>query len=584
MWVKLYGRTQKKFYMQLLKNNLLLIIIIFGSISWSLTSIKSGLIYDYGMGFWGPNGHDGIWHLALINHLAANNLNPSIEMPVASGEVLKNYHLGFDLFVVLFNKITGIPSLNLYFQVLPPLFALGIGWLTYKLVFNLTKSKASALWSVFFVYFAGSWGWVVTLFREGQIGGESMFWAQGAVSTLLNPPYAASLIFLLAGLIFLLKYEKGKRLGYLVGAVLLFGLVIEVKVYAGILALGGLGVVGVIKAIRDKNLAYGLAFLGSSVLSFSVFKLFMKTDGNLLVYQPFWFLETMMALSDRFGWQRYYDAMTAYKSGGNIIKAIPAYLLAFAIFWFGNLGTRGVKELLVFKWIKDKNVGVFEVFTASVIAAGVFIPMLFLQKGTPWNTIQFTYYSLFFSSILAGMIAGSWLEKCKKPVVWGILLVLLTIPTTISTLWYHYLPSRPPAKISTAELEALEFLKKQERGVVLTYPYDQKAAAAAVVNPPRPLYLYESTAYVSAFSVKPIYLEDEVNLDITNYDWKTRREKVLAWLESLNQEEAKEFLKENDIGYVYWVKPQRAKLGETQLGLERVFENNMVDIYKVIKD
>lgn len=577
--------------MRLLKDNHLYILILLGTLSWSLTMIKSGLLYPFGMGFWGPNGHDGIWHLALINSLAANNLNLG-NMPVAAGEVFKNYHLGFDFFVAVLQKLSGIPAHNLYFQVLPPVMAFLIGWLTYKLVLLWKASRSQALWAVFFVYFGGSWGWLVTLFRGQGFGGESMFWSQQAVSTLLNPPFALSLIFLLTGLLLLLEYEKKKQWKYLLGAVFVFGLVIEVKVYAGILALGGLGVLGVLtllrlKASEGKGLLW--AFLGSSVLSFSVFKLFTKTEGNLLVYQPFWFLETMMALSDRLGWQRYYDAMMAYKSGGNLVKAIPAYLLAFAIFWFGNLGTRGVKELLVVRWINPtslklrgvKDIGIIEVFMATVIVAGAAIPMFFLQKGTPWNTIQFTYYSLFFSSILAGIVTGQWLGKNKNRLVWGAMLVLLTVPTSLSTLWYHYLPSRPPAMVSNAELEALDFLKNQPRGTVLTYPFDRQAAERAIANPPRPLYLYESTAYVSAFSVKPVYLEDEVNLDITNYNWKTRREKVLAWLESLNQEEAKGFLKENNIKYVYWVKPQRAKLGETQLGLSRLFENREVDIYKV---
>ena len=570
--------------MRLLKSNLLLLLIALGTISWSLTMVKSGWLFSYGIGFWGPNGHDGIWHLALINHLlAANNLN-FLDMPVFSGEAFKNYHLGFDLFVAFLHQMTGISTLNLYFQILPPIFALLIGWLSYKLVLDFTNSKVQALWSLFFVYFSGSFGWLVTLFRDGQIGGESMFWAQSAVSTLLNPPFAASLIVLLAGIIALVRYEKTKNWKYLLVVVLFFGLVIEIKVYAGILALGGLVFLGVLRVIRDKNFTYLIASVASGAISFIAFKLFTRTEGNLLVYQPFWFLETMMALSDRFGWQRYFDAMMAYKSGGNFVKAIPAYTIAFVIFWFGNLGTRGIKEILVFRWIRDwRGLGVVETFSASVIVGGVLIPMFFLQKGTPWNTIQFTYYSLFFSSILAGIVAGQWLEKNKNRVVWGTILVLLTIPTSFSTLWYHYLPARPPAKISTAELDALKFLKSQPKGVVLTYPFDRTAAEKAIANPPRPLYLYESTAYVAAFSAQPIYLEDEVNMDITDYNWKDRRKKVLDWLGNLNQDEVRGFLEENDIRYIYWVKPQRAILGETQIGVLRIFENSEVDIYKINK-
>ena len=78
-----------------------------------------------------------------------------------------------------------------------------------------------------------------------------------------------------------------------------------------------------------------------------------------------------------------------------------------------------------------------------------------------------------------------------------------------------------------------------------------------------------------------MYLEDEVNLEITAYDWKTRREKVTEFLKSLDQVEVYSFLRKNNIEYVYWVKPQRATLGESQLGLSKIFENKEVDIYQV---
>src|SRR3989344_191801 len=217
-------------------------------------------------------------------------------------------------------------------------------------------------------------------------------------------------------------------------------------------------------------------------------------------------------------------------------------------------------------------------FMVSIVIAGLLIPTLFLQKGTPWNTIQFLYYSLFFSSILAGVAVGEFLESKRKIYDISIyhiailLVIVLTVPTTLSTLWQHYIPSRPPAMISNEEVEALKFLSKHPTGVVLTFPFDRKLAEKAQNNPPRPLYLYESTAYVSAFSKKPVFLEDEVNLVITDYPWEERREKVLAWLDNLDAKQAYDFLRENNISYIYWIKGQRARLGETQLGISRLFE------------
>src|SRR5260221_13142110 len=127
------------------------LLLVVGTISWSITMVKSGLLYPFGMGFWGANGHDGIWHIALINSLSRGSFN----MPIFAGSNIKNYHLGFDLLTAFFHNVTSIPTVNLYFQILPPILAFLIGISCYIFVNALTKSKRAALWATFFVYFAG---------------------------------------------------------------------------------------------------------------------------------------------------------------------------------------------------------------------------------------------------------------------------------------------------------------------------------------------------------------------------------------------------------------------------------------------
>lgn len=557
----------KKAFDKFFQNKIAILVILLGSLAWSLTMVRSGLNYSFGLGFWGANGHDGVWHIALSESLARG----SFDNPVFSDSVLQNYHLGFDLLLALINQVTKIPINYLYFQILPPIFAVLIGLLVYFFVLNWRGSKREAVWAVLFVYFSSSFGFLVTFLRDRVITGESMFWSQQSVSTLINPPFALSLIFVLSGFIALQKRR-------LLLSILFFGLLIQIKAYAGILVLVGLFVASVYELFTVHCSRYTKIFIGSLFLNLLIYFLTKSSASGVFIWQPFWFLETMMSYSDRLGWERFYSAMTTYKMGHVWFKLIPSYLIAFLIFLVGNMGLRIIGFLFYFKNKIDSTL----VFITSIAFAGIVIPTFFVQNGTPWNTIQFFYYSLFVSSILAGIVASRFGNLAKLFIV---IFSILGIWTTLQ----HYLPKNPQAYVSNEEVEALNFLKSQPEGIVLTYLFDEYKSKEATKNPPRPLYFYDSTAYVSAFSSKQVFLEDEVNLNIMGYDWKQRRKEVLWFISNLDKDSGQDFLKRNNIKYLYLVKAnsplsgELLKLGPSDLGLEKIFENKKVTIFSTGK-
>ncbi|TSC88463.1 MAG: Uncharacterized protein G01um101416_131, partial [Microgenomates group bacterium Gr01-1014_16] len=448
------------------------------------------------------------------------------------------YHLGFDVLVATLHLLTRIPSVNLYFQILPPIMALLIGYLVYKLTNNI--------WSVFFTYFGGSLGWIL-----GK--GESTFWSQQAISTLLNPPYALSLIFLLLLLIALKKQHY-------IWAGIILGLLPEIKIYAGLLAFAGV----FFMALKNKKIF--LSLIIGLIISIPLNLQLLTNNQQLLVWQPGWYLETMMGLSDRLNWPKFYQAMLAYKVTHHPIKLPLAYFVALVIFITGNLGTR----IIGLFSLKNNSQNIFYI---SVSLIGLIILMFFLQSGTPWNTLQFFYYTQFFLGILAGLA----LSKFRYP----ILIALLTLPTTFQT-FPHYLPKQPPAMISNEELAALNFLSLQPLGIVLTYPAQPDAYAPA----PRPLYKYESTAYVAAFSAHPTFLEDTVNLDITGFDWRTRLATIKAFYINSEINSANKFIHENNISYIYLsdIATNRPVLSESQLGFKKLFENSQASVWGKINE
>lgn len=210
----------------------------------------------------------------------------------------------------------------------------------------------------------------------------------------------------------------------------------------------------------------------------------------------------------------------------------------------------------------------------TVLATALLASSLFIQKGTPWNTVQFIYYLLLVMGVLAGLTVAKW----PKWAVIGV--VALTIPTTLEGL-RHYLPSRPPAVLPYPEVAALKFLSRQPPGTVLTYPYLE--SNRGVYPAPRPLFAYETTAYVAAFSGQPAYLNDEVNGLILGLDVEGRRKIVQLIFASQDHQRVSQLLKDNDIRYVYLVHSggvdQRLTVHPETVGLTKIFANSQVTIW-----
>lgn len=561
-------------------------IMFFGMITQILTTIRSGLLYSYGMGFWGPNGHDGVWHLALINSLArhlnfSTDLFSLLQNPILANFNLKNYHFLFDLSVALIHKITYLPTLNLYFQIFPIILSGFLGILTFLLIKKLTKNNLAACLTVFFAYFGGNFGWLVTLLRGQGLGGESMFWANQSISFPLNLQFFLSLILIIYGFyLYLSHLEKtSKKLFYLL--ILVFGLIIGIKAYGGIIILFGLGTTTFWEFITKKKIKTLKVFLGSLIISLLVFLPNNWASSSLFVFSPLWLPRVMIDAPDRFGWLKLAQARQAYFATGLWFKWWLTEGLGLVIFLIGNLGTRIIGLGKIFHWFKNwRKLGSFQIlFLACLLPSGL-IPLFFIQKGNPWNSIQFFYYFQFIFGLLAGLWLSDFLFKKKVwlKVFFITILVLFTLPTTIGDL-KNYLGYQSPTKIDFKELEALAFLKEQPEGIVLTYPHDYQEREKNK-GESKPLYIYETTAYVSAFGNQQTFLEDEMTLDIMQVDWQSRRVKVEEFFKTKDDKQTRKFLEENKIKYLYLVNGQKFNANQEQLGLNKIFENGLVTIFQ----
>lgn len=549
------------------------LVVILGSTSWLLTSVKNGLIYDYGMGFWGPSGHDGVWHLSLIeglkNGLPLNN-------PVFSGEILKNYHFFYDLLLAATSALFGLNSLGLYFRYFPLLISVMIGVVGYLVVKEWFNSKLAAIISIFFLYFGGSWGWLVSYFKDKNLGGESLFWAQQGISTLVNPPFAISIVVFLAGLYLFQKILEQRRynVSLVISLVILWGTLIEFKAYGGILVLGSLAVVTLVELLKNNWQIFKIS-LPVGFLSFAVFLPNNLGSSGLIMLMPFWLVHSMIDSVDRLNWLRLSQARMAGLESGNWMKYLGAEAIGLVVFLIGNLGARVIGILSINK-LGLKNP--MALFLISFTTLSMIIPLLFIQKGAAFNIIQFFYYLLVIFSLLAGGALTMLIKRFKLAglVVTG-LLIALTLPTTWDSLG-QYLPARPPARIPLGEVQALEFLKTQPEGVVLSYFFEEKNHQKFAE--PVPLFAYASTAYVGALSAQGEYIADTINLDIIDVDYKGRLQSQKDVLSFREKEVVGKLLKEGNINYIY-IPHQMIKPSLDEFNLTSIYQNSEAEIFRI---
>jgi len=513
--------------------------------------VRSGLNYSYGIGFWGPNGHDGIWHLSLINHIT----NPfKINMPIFSGEILRNYHPFFDILIAYASKITTINSSIWLFQIFP-LLSSGLFLLfSFKLGHKLTGKFSTGLILMLLNTISNSFGWLVSLFRSGSFGGESLFWAMQSPSNQLNPPFMLSILLLLI-LIYLLHQQNPSKIS------IFFTLIFLpiIKVYSALPAF----TIFFFYVLKHKK------YFTTLILSFTVavflFFQYNSASSSLISFQPFWFINSMVESSDRLYLPRLANARYTLESSGKIGPRLIAYYLAtISIFYLGNFAWR---FLSLFEIKKNKSI-----FIAAIICS--VIPLFFIQKGTSWNTIQFLYYALFLLNIPLSLYLTKHRTLSYIVIFFSLIPLIGSLP--------GYIGKIPPTAISTEESAALDFLKQQPKGAVLTFPYDPFLKKSLNITP-LPIYAYETTSYVAAYSHHITFFEDEMNLENSGYDWQPRRQDSLSFFEQNDVNRDRGFLVNNQIDYIYLPKEYAKNTPEfsDQMYLDQIFENSKVIIYQV---
>ncbi|HUS60368.1 MAG TPA: hypothetical protein VMX76_03245, partial [Nevskiaceae bacterium] len=468
---------------------LVVLIIVLATIFQNLVMIKSGLDYQGGIAFWGVHGHDGLWHLTLIQELAENF---PAQNPAFAGETVKNYHYFFDLFGAEIYRLTRISIIDLYFRFLPLFLTLTLNSLIFLFAKRWSNKKEVGLLAIFLTSFASSFGFLLPFFGIGSSTWETAFWAMQPAFSFQNPPFAISLLILTLGMYLLLFFQKKQTKWLFLVLTLVFGVLVEFKVYGGILSLFSLGVMGVFYVIKDKNFKFLKLSLAGLALA-ALLYLPQNTAGfGFVQWQPFWFIRTMIQAPDRVNWVALELRRQTYLAVGDWLTVLVIDFVSLIIFLVGNLGVR----ILAIVWLvkRIRKISLVELFLGCIFLTGLVLPLFFVQKFVVWNTIQFFYYSIFVASFFAAWGISNLLAKFGKLKFLALfLLVLLSLPGSLKTISW-YVSAVPTAILDRSEKSALEFLRNLPpfgEDIILVYPH---VAGAEKLPPPVPLSHY-NTAY-----------------------------------------------------------------------------------------
>lgn len=558
-----------------------LAVFIVGVIGQVAVNAPSGLPYKDGIYFWSSHGHDGIWHLALMQEMQ-KGIFP-FQNPELAGYNLQNYHFFVDLLMSEFSRVFHFSNLDIYFRFMPLVFSLLLGLSSFIFVRAWSKSELAGIWAMFFTYFAGSFGYLLYIPTHKSLGGESIFWVSQTQSVLGNPPHAAAFIILTTFLFCLLKYLNTKQFGYFLLCAILGGLVIEFKVYAGVLLLGGLLIIGFYELIFKRLYKTLMLFLATLFIALLIYLPNSTNSQDFLIWEPWWFIRTMVVATDRLNWLDLELRRQTYVSESNWKRVIQLEATAFFIFLLGNLGMRFLGFWTIIKQVREnvfKNS--FNLFFLSITVASFFIPVFFLQKGVAWNAIQFNQYFLLLFGFLASLSIPQILNLHKSKllkITISLLIIVLAVPTQLGLLWQFY-SNRALSKVSYNELEALNFLKKQEKFLVLVAPFN-KYERDQYKAPPIPMYAWYDTGYVSAFSGKEILISDEEQVNIMGYRVENLVKERQEAFESTDPNFVNGFLKKYKVDYVYLAWNQKFATESATIDMDLVFDNKDAKIFKV---
>lgn len=411
--------------------------------------------------------HDALWHISLAKLGFATW---PLQNPFMAGETLTGYNFLLDYLLHLLIRLGISPFLS-FFQLLPVAATCLYIWSVTSYIATVAGGRAKARWLAFFLYFGSSATYLATLyaghtFYYASLRGFPVVSVINPTTMFLNIQFAFSLSIFLWIMLLVKRADNWRK--YL-GLAILFFLLFGFKFYGGVVALvyvciGQLLTAGAQRKIRPV-LAVIPALIGSC-LGLALFYGLGSARGLPFTWSPLSL--THLMIDDKLLFATGNLTLARYYLYEHVRGFSPKLwaieTLSIALFVVINFGTRLLGFLYVLRASYTRKLGVGEISMALTIILTVLAPLLFVQNGGWYNTMQFLYYGVWLTGIFAAEFITRYIDhQTFSGRAFLILIVLLTVPNTIEQL--RFITAQQHV-IGSDELAMLEILKKSEPGVV----------------------------------------------------------------------------------------------------------------------
>lgn len=517
------------FYQDASKHKSLVLFSVLAAFSIAGTIIFSGIVRNGQLEF--QEIHDSIWHIALIKELKAD-FPPA--HPSFNQIKLTQYHYFYDLIIAGISNISLAPVMVLFFQVFPIILAILLIGSACALGWRLNK-KHGSFWLIFLTAFAGSFAYLIPVFIKGNSWSESSFWVSQTFVMMVNPQVILTLGLTYTVMLIAFRSRPLAWKDHLL-LILLIAPSIGFKSYSWvILSVVYAAILGWDFFTKRKKkwltVLYGIIY---SLVSLPFVWLVTGFKSGSFIYLPLWYLSSMVEISDRLNLVEWYLREEHYKSKGNWPRVWEIKIKELLIFYFGNLGVRsvflGLLPVVLLKKLTKKEIRFVLICLVGFLIATIF-PLIFLQRGVVWNSIQFWYYGLIFANILAALILSKITNRqnLSENIFFVFLIVLIAVPTYLRTI---------NQKISTRE--------KVDLGIMNTLSAYSENDKIMICHEGTIFY---DSSFVSAISPAKVYLANPGQLELVDASMEPAKH-LQRTFESMDAEKIMEIIFANKINKI----------------------------------